>query len=328
MKIAVLDDYQDAVRSLKAYGKVAGHDVSVFRDAAADHATLANRLKDADAIVLNMQRTGLPAAVIDALPNLKVISQTGRNTAHIDVAAASRRGVVVSAGGAGAPSTVAELTWGLILASRRSIPQEVQALKEGRWQTTVGIRLAGKTLGIYSFGRIGSLVAAAGKAFGMRVVCWGRDSSIGKAKEAGYEIAPGRAEFFAAADVLSLHLLLNDATRGIVTAADLALMKPDALLVNTSRAQLIEPGALLAALRAGRPGFAALDVFENEPIATDDPLLKMPNVIATPHLGYVDSDVYENIYGAAFDQVLAFAEGKPINVINQEALAATGKKAG
>ena len=326
MKIAVLDDYQNAVRSLKAYERVASQDVVVFDDTAADVAALVARLKDADAVVLNMQRTRLPAAVIEALPNLKVISQTGRNTAHIDIDAASARGVVVSAGGAGAPSTVAELTWGLILASRRSIPQEVQALKQGRWQTTVGMRLAGKTLGIYAFGRIGSQVAAVGKAFGMRVVCLGRDGSTTRAKEAGYDIAETREAFFAEADVLSLHLLLNDGTRGIVTADDLARMKPDALLVNTSRAQLIAPGALVAALHKGRPGYAALDVFEQEPIAGNDPLLKMPNVIATPHLGYVDNEVYENIYAAAFDQILAFADGKPVNVVNEEALAAAGTK--
>lgn len=327
MKVAVLDDYQDAARGLKAFAKLDGHDVVVFRDTP-DAKTLASRLKDVDAVVLNMQRSRLPAAVIDALPNLKLISQTGRNTGHIDMDAASRRGIVVSAGGAGAPSTVAELTWGLILASRRSIPQEVQALKEGRWQTTVGQRVAGKTLGIYAFGRIGAPVAAVGKAFGMRVVCWGREGSLAKAKEAGFEVAANRAAFFAEADVLTLHLVLNDETRGIVTADDLALMKPDALLVNTSRGQLIAPGALLAALKAGRPGYAALDVFDTEPLPAGDPLLALPNVIATPHLGYVDAEVYESIYGAAFDQVAAFAAGKPINVVNQAALDAAGKAKG
>ena len=325
MKIAVLDDYQDAVRKLNAFEKIAGHDVVVFRDTTTDAAKLKERLKDVDAVVLNMQRSRLPAAVLEGLPKLKLISQTGRNTAHIDIAAASAKGVVVSAGGAGSPNVVSELTWGLILASRRSLPQEVKALKEGVWQTSVGTGLNGKTLGIYAFGRIGSLVAAVGKAFGMRVVCFGREGSTTKAKEAGYEVAASREAFFAEADVLSLHLLLNDATRGIVTADDLAHMEPDALLVNTSRAQLIAPGALVTALKKGRPGFAAVDVYEEEPVAANDPLLQMDNVIATPHIGYVEAAVYENIYGAAFDQVIAFADGKPINVINQEALDKAGK---
>lgn len=321
MKIAILDDYQNAVSGLAATAKIAGHDVRIVNRALSP-AELQSELTDAEALVLNMQRTKLPAEVIDALPNLRMISQTGRNTGHLDIAAASKRGIVVSAGGAGSPNVVAEFTWGLILASQRHIPAEVAALKSGRWQTTIGTGLSGKTLGIYAYGRIGALVAAVGKAFGMKVVAFGREGSTAKAREAGFEIAASREDFFANADVLTLHLLLNPETRGIVTAADLALMKPSALLVNTSRAELIAPGALAEALRQGRPGFAAVDVFEQEPTPADNPLLSLPNVIATPHLGYVEAKVYENLYSAAFDQVLAFADGKPINVVNEDALKA------
>lgn len=319
MKIAVLDDYQDIVRKLKAFEKTAGHDVVVFHDTTTDPETLRRRLAHVDAVVLNAQRTTLPGAVISA-SNLKLIVQAGRNTSHIDVAAASAKGVAVSVVGAGSPSAVAELNWALILASRRNILQEVKALRQGRWQTTIGLGLAGKTLGIYALGRIGSLVATVGKAFGMRVVCWGREGSLARARQAGYEVSATREAFFVEADVLSLHLPLNDETRGIITAADLARMRPDALLVNTGRAKLIAPGALAAALGKGRPGFAALDVFEEEPIVGEHPLVAMSNVIATPHVGYVVRDVYEDLYGKAFEEMLAFHEGRPINAVNQDAL--------
>ncbi|HEY4171000.1 MAG TPA: D-2-hydroxyacid dehydrogenase family protein [Reyranella sp.] len=322
MKIAVLDDYQNAVKSLAATQKLAGHEVTSIDHALSGEA-LTRELVDVDAVVLNMQRTKMPADVINALPKLKFISQTGKNAGHLDLAAATARGIVVSAGGAGSPAAVSELTWGLILSSFRHIPDEVAALKGGRWQTTVGTGLTGKTLGVYAYGRIGSLVANVGSAFGMKVLVWGREMSTAKAREAGYEAASSREAFFAEADVVTLHLALNAETKGIVTAEDLGRMKPTALLVNTSRAELVAPGALVEALKRGRPGFAALDVFEQEPIAKSDPLLSMPNVIATPHLGYVEAKVYDNIYGAAFDQVAAFAAGAPINVLNPDAV---GKK--
>ena len=324
MKIAVIDDYQDAFRTLKCYAKLKGHDVIVYNDTEKDPAGLADRLKDAEAVLLTQQRSRFPSAVIERLPKLKVISQTGRATAHIDVEACTRHGVVVLAGGPGRSHTTAELTWGLILAALRHIPYEVKRLREGHWQSTIGTAVQGKTLGIYAFGKIGSMVANVGRAFGARVVCWGREGSTTHAREAGYEVAASCESFFGESDIVSLHLPLNKETRGIVTCKDLGLMKPTALIVNTSRAGIIAEGALADALKAGRPGFAAVDVFEDEPvIGAAHPLLKMDNAICTPHLGYVERDSYESYYDAAVEQIVAYAEGKPINVVNPEAL---GKK--
>lgn len=324
MKIAVIDDYQDAFRTLKCYAKLKGHDVMVYNDTEKDPVRLADRLQAAEAVLLTQQRSRFPSAVIERLPKLKVISQTGRATAHIDVEACTRHGILVSAGGAGRPHTTAELTWGLILAALRHIPYEVKRLREGHWQSTIGTAVQGKTLGIYALGKIGSLVAGVGRAFGARVICWGREGSTTRAREAGYEVAAGRESFFRESDIVSLHLPLTKETRGIVTRKDLDLMKPTALIVNTSRAGLIAEGALADALKAGRPGFAAVDVFEDEPVVgAAHPLLKMDNAICTPHLGYVERDSYESYYGDAVEQIVAYAEGKPINVVNPETL---GKK--
>ncbi|OGA52694.1 MAG: 3-phosphoglycerate dehydrogenase [Betaproteobacteria bacterium RIFCSPLOWO2_12_FULL_62_58] len=324
MKIAVIDDYQDAFRKLQCFPRLKGHDVIVYHDTEKDPARLAERLKDADAVLLTQQRSPFPRAVVESLPKLKLISQTGRNAGHIDVVACTEKGVVVSAGGAGNPSPTAELTWGLILSALRHIPHEVERLKQGQWQSTVGTGVSGKTLGIYAFGKIGSLVAKVGKAFGMNVVCWGREGSTARAREAGFEVAASREAFFESADVLCIHLPLNKETRGIVTAADLARMKPTALFVNTSRAPIIAAGALVEALKKGRPGFAAVDVYEEEPVlGASHPLIKMDNVICTPHLGYVEQRTYEAYFGTAVDQILAFAAGKPINVLNPEALKKT-----
>ncbi|MFN7087787.1 MAG: D-2-hydroxyacid dehydrogenase family protein [Burkholderiales bacterium] len=321
MKIAVIDDYQDAFRNLDCYARLKDHEVVVFHDTEKDVAKLAERLKDAEALILTQQRTPFPRALAEKLPKLKLISQTGRNVGHIDLAACSERGIVVSAGGAGIPNPTAELAWGLILACLRRIPQEVQRMKEGKWQGSVGVSVAGKTLGVYAYGRIGSIVARAGKAFDMKVVCWGREGSTARAREAGFEVAASREAFFEQADVVSLHIPLNRETRGIVTAQDLARMKPTALIVNTSRAQLIAEGALVAALEKGRPGFAAVDVYEDEPVlGGNHPLLGMDNVICTPHLGYVEKGTYEAYFGAAIDQILAYAAGKPVNVLNPEVL--------
>jgi D-3-phosphoglycerate dehydrogenase len=321
MKIAVIDDYQDAFRTLKCYSKLSSHEVIVYNDTEKDPVRLADRLKAADAVVLTQQRSRFPRAVIERLPKLRLISQTGRATAHIDVAACTQRGIAVSAGGSGNPVATAELTWALILGALRHIPYEVKQLKEGHWQSTLGTAVKGKTLGIYAFGRIGSLVANVGQAFGARVVCWGREGSTGRARQAGYEIAQNREAFFAEADILSLHIPLNNETRGIVTREDLSRMKPTALFVNTSRAGLVAEGALVETLKAGRPGFAAVDVYEDEPvIGADHPLLKMDNVTCTPHLGYVEKDTYEEYYDVVVEQILAFAAGKPINIVNPEAL--------
>jgi D-3-phosphoglycerate dehydrogenase / 2-oxoglutarate reductase len=321
MKIAVIDDYQDAFRTLKCYAKLKGHDVIVYTDTEKDPARLADRLKDIEAVLLTQQRSRFPSAVTERLPNLKLISQTGRATAHIDVEACTRHGILVSAGGAGRPHTTAELTWGLILAALRHIPYEVNRLKAGYWQSTIGTAVQGKSLGIYAFGKIGSMVAAVGRAFGVRVVCWGREGSTARARAAGYEIAVSRESFFAESDIVSLHLPLTKETRGIVTRNDLDVMKRTALIINTSRAGLIAEGALAEALKTGRPGFAAVDVFEDEPvIGAAHPLLKMDNALCTPHLGYVESDSYESYYDTAVDQIVAYAQGKPISVVNPEAL--------
>jgi D-3-phosphoglycerate dehydrogenase len=269
----------------------------------------------------------LSREIIESLPELCFVSQTGRNTYHLDIAACTEHHVVVSASGSsggssGSPfSTTAELTWGLILASLRHIPYEVTQLKQGHWQTTVGTRLAGRTLGIYAFGHIGAAVARVGKAFGMHVVCWGREGSTARARAEGFEIAANREAFFESADIVSLHLPSNAETHGIVKADDLARMKPSALLVNTSRAPIIAEGALVAALQQGRPGFAAVDVYESEPVVdANHPLLHMSNALCTPHLGYAERDGYEALYNSAVDQLLAFAAGQPINVVNPEAV--------
>ena len=321
MRIAVLDDYADAFRAASAFARLGDHEVTVFRDTVKDPDTLVARLADMDAVVLTQQRSPFPAAVVERLPRLRFVSQTGRNTGHVAIEACTARGVLVSAGGAGGPDATAELAWALILASLRHIPEEVQRLREGHWQGSVGTGLKGKVLGIYAYGRIGSIVARVGRAFGMRVVCWGREGSLERARRDGHEVAAGRGDFFGEADVLSLHIALNDATRGLVTAADLALMKPSALLVNTSRAQIMEAGALAAALRQGRPGFAAVDVYEEEPVlGAAHPLIGMPNALCTPHLGYAERGVYEALYETAVDQILAFAAGTPVNMVNPAAL--------
>lgn len=321
MRIAVIDDYQDAFKILKCFPKLTGHEVVVYTDPETDLAKMAARLRDAEAVVLTQQRTSFPRALIEKLPKLKVIGQTGRAATHIDLAACTERGVLVCAGGAGNPHATAELTWGLILSALRKLPFEIGRLKEGNWQSTLGVGVHGKTLGIYAYGKIGSIVAAAGKAFGARVVCWGRAGSTGRARAAGFEIAPSREQFFAEADILSLHLPLNNDTRGIVTAADLGRMKPTALIVNASRAGLISDGSLVAALRAGRPGMAAVDVYEKEPVlGADHPLLKLENATCTPHLGYVTRESYEEYYAVVVDDLVNFAAGKPTNMLNPEAL--------
>lgn len=316
MKIAILDDYQDAVRSLHCFGKLAGHEVTVWHDHVEDVDLLAERLAETEVLVLIRERTPVGADLVARLPRLKLISQHGV-TPHIDLAACSRHGVLVSAGQYGRPSyATAEFTWGLILGALRHIPQEVAQLKAGRWQTTMGDVLHGRTLGIFGYGRIGALLAGYGRAFGMRVLVWGRATTLDKARADGYDTAGSQRALFEAADVLTLHVRLNAQTRGIVSANDLACMKPDALLVNTSRAELIEPGALVAALREGRPGRAAVDVYEQEPLPPDDPLLALDNALCTPHLGYVERDAYEFGFGKVFDQILAYAAGRPEHIVN------------
>jgi len=322
MKISILDDYFDTLRGLPCFAKLSGHDVTIWNDHVQETGALAERLQDAEALVLIRERTKITAPLLERLPNLRLISQRSVYP-HIDVAACTRLGVIVSSNlHADAPSyAAAELTWGLILAAARQIPQQMAALKAGTWQIGVGDTLRDKTLGIYGYGRIGRVVAGYGQAFGMKILVWGREASLTQAQADGHTAARGKAEFFEASDVISLHMRLVEATRGIVTAEDLARMKPTALLVNTSRTPLIEPNALVAALRAGRPGMAAVDVFEDEPLRDPShPLLNMENVVCTPHIGYVTRDEYEIQFSDIFDQIVAYAAGAPINVINPDAL--------
>ncbi|MGA7983673.1 MAG: D-2-hydroxyacid dehydrogenase family protein [Burkholderiales bacterium] len=324
MKISILDDYHDTVRTLGCFRKLEGHEVTIWNDHLQDADALAARLRDTEALVLIRERTEIRAPLIERLGRLRLISQRSVYP-HIDIDACTRRGIVVSSSQhPGTPSyAAAELTWALVLAAMRQIPQQMAALKAGQWQTGVGLGLRGKILGIYGYGRIGSTVASYGKAFGMKVLVWAREHSLERARADGWSAAPSKEAFFSACDVLSLHMRLVDATRGVVTAADLARMKPSALLVNTSRAPLIEPGALLAALRAGRPGMAAVDVYEKEPVLDPDyPLFALDNVVCTPHIGYVTRDEYEIQFSDIFDQILAYTAGAPINVVNPGALKA------
>ena len=323
MKIVVLDDYADVFRKSADFARLGGHEVVIYNDTEKDTARLAARIGDAEAVIATQERTVFPRELIEKLPRLKLIAQTGSHRHHFDREACAEKGILVCTASSGTKAwSTAELTWGLIIAALRHLPYEVQRLKEGHWQSTVGTELYGKTLGVYGLGRIGAMVAAVGKAFGMTVSVWGREGSQQSARELGYSVPETREAFFAGADVLTLHLFANDATRGIVKAADLAQMKPTALLVNTSRMRLIEDGALVAALKQGRPGFAAVDVYEDEPVlGARHPLLDMPNALCTPHLGYAVAEKYQGFYRSAVDNILAFASGKPTNVYNEEALA-------
>ncbi len=329
MNITILDDYFDTVRTLACFRKLDGHDVTVWNDHVQDTDALAARLKDTDGLVLIRERTKIQAPLLERLARLKLISQRSVYP-HIDIDACTRLGVIVSSSQhAGTPSyATVELIWALILAAARQLPQQMASLKAGNWQIGVGTSLRGKTLGVFSYGRIGAAVAHVGKTFGMNVIAWGREESLARARADGYATAPSKAEFFASCDVISLHLRLVTATRHIVKAQDLARMKPSAILVNTSRAPLIEPGALAAALRAGQPGYAAVDVYEDEPMRDPGfPLLQFEQVVATPHIGYVTREEYEMQFTDIFDQILAYAAGKPINVVNPDVLTATKRRA-
>ena len=331
MNIVILDDYQDAVRKLACAVKLEAYQAKVYTNTVKGLGQLAIRLKDADVIVLNRERTHLPRALIEKLPKLKLIAQSGRVGPHIDVNACTECGVAV-AEGTGSPVAPAELTWALIMAAARRLPQYIGNLKHGAWQQSglktgamppnfcLGTVLKGRTLGIWGYGRIGQLVAGYGKAFGMRVLIWGRAPSRERAVLDGYEVTSTREELFEQSDVLSLHLRLAEDNHSIVKLEDLSRMKPTALLVNTSRAELIEPDALISALNRGRPGMAAVDVFESEPILQGHALLRLENCICTPHIGYVEQDSYELYFGAAFDNVINFIKGRPTNIVNPGAL--------
>ena len=323
IRVSILDDYFDTLHTLPCFAKLAPFDVAIWNDHVEDVDVLAERLKDSDVLVLIRERTKIDARLLARLNNLRLISQRSVYP-HIDVDACTRKGVIVSSNQhADTPSyAAAELTWALVLAAMRQIPEQVAALRRGAWQVGVGATLRGKTLGIYGYGRIGKVVAGYGKAFGMNVIVWAREAARARAREDGYGVARSKEAFFSECDVISLHMRLVEATRGIVTAVDLGRMKPTALLVNSSRAGLIAPGALVEALRAGRPGMAAVDVFEEEPLTDPShPLLVMTNVVCTPHIGYVTRDEYDLQFSDIFDQVLAYAAGTPIHVVNPESVA-------
>ncbi len=327
MKISILDDYFDTLRTLPCFEKLEGHEVEAWNDHVQDTDVLAARLRDTECLVLIRERTKIQAPLLDKLPKLRLISQRSVYP-HIDIAACTRLGIVVSSSQhAGVPCyAAAELTWALILAAARQLPQQMVALKAGKWQTSVGTTLRDKRLGIFGYGRIGATVAGYGKAFGMHVVAWAREESLARARLDGHAVARSKAEFFETCDVVSLHMRLVPATRHIVKAEDLARMKPEAILVNTSRAPLVEPGALVAALATGRPGYAAVDVFEDEPIRDPDfPLFAFERAVVTPHIGYVTREEYETQFIDIFDQIVAFAAGRPINVVNPDVLTAAAR---
>jgi D-3-phosphoglycerate dehydrogenase len=328
MKVTILDDYFDTLRTLPSFARLHGHEVEIWTDHVQDIDRLAERLKDTEVLVLIRERTQIRAPLLERLTNLRLISQRSVYP-HIDIDACTARGIIVSSDQhPGTPAyAAAELTWGLVLAAVRQIPQQMRSLQSGHWQMAVGSTLRGKILGIHGYGRIGQVVAGYGHAFGMRVLVWSRASSQQRALADGYEVATTQRAFYESCDVVSLHLRLVAETRGIVSESDLRSMKPTALLVNTSRAGLVEAGALIRALRAGRPGMAAVDVFEAEPLRDPaDPLLTMRNVVCTPHIGYVTRDEFDLQFSDVFDQILAYAAGAPINVVNPAVL--DGRQAG
>ena len=331
MNIIILDDYQDAVRKLRCASRLEALSAKVFTNTVKGIGQLSVRLRDADVLVLIRERTHFPRQLLEKLPRLKLISQTGRIGPHVDVETCTRLGIAV-AEGASSPVAPAELTWALIMASMRRLPQYIGNLKHGAWQQSglraasmppnfgIGSVLHGKTLGIWGFGRIGQLVAGYGRAFGMQVVVWGSDASRERAAAAGYATADDKDALFDGADVLSVHLRLVPETRSVITLDDLSRMKRSALFVNTSRAELVADNALVTALNRGRPGMAAIDVFESEPILQGTPLLRLENAVCTPHIGYVELDNYETLFGAAFDNVVNFIEGRPTGLVNPDAL--------
>lgn len=319
MKIFIPEDYQGAVQKLQCVQLLAKYDLHIYNDHI-EPSALAQKMAQAEVLVLIRERLKVNETLLSMLPNLKLISQTGRISSHIDIAACNRFKVAV-AEGKGSPVAPAELTWALILNGMRLLPQAIDDMKRGRWQTTIGDCLSGKHIGIWGYGKIGRIIAGYAKAFGMHVLIWGSDSSKANAALDGYAVAENKEHFFETADVLTLHLRLSASTAGVVTATDLSRMKTTSLLVNTSRAELIEPGALITALKSGRPGRAAVDVYENEPFFTSDhPLLRMKNVICTPHLGYVERQAYELYFRIAFENIVQFASGHPVNIVNPEAL--------
>jgi len=319
MKILIPEDYQNAVSRLRCMDILKSHSVEIVGETSQKPKVYRQLLSETEVLVLIRERTKITEKFLTYCPNLKLISQTGKVTGHIDIEACTVRGIAI-AEGIGSPVAPAELTWALIMNATRLLPQAINAMKDGRWQTNIGNAIKGQSIGIWSYGRIGQLVSRYARAFEANVIVWGSEKSRDLAYKDGFSVASGKEEFLQNNDILSLHLKLTEETRGIITENDFSLMKPESIFVNTSRAELVQKGALLAALHNGRPGFAALDVFEKEPISPEDPLLKLSNVLCTPHLGYVELNSYESYFSAAFNNVIAFCSGSPVNILNPEVL--------
>jgi D-3-phosphoglycerate dehydrogenase / 2-oxoglutarate reductase len=319
MKIAIPDDYQDMVDRLECFSLIRHHDVTRHREPARDLAQLVERLRDADVVVSIRERVEFSRALLERLPKLKLIALVGRNSSMIDFTACTELGIPVATGQSNSPVAPAELTLALIVAARRNVALEAGRMKRGEWPCTLSHRLRGSTLGIFGLGAIGQLVAEGGRGLGMNILVWGQKASLEKAAAAGYAAAASKEELFERSDVLSLHVRLTRDTRGIVGPGDLARMKPTALVVNTARAEIIQPGALLDALRNGRPGYAAVDVYEQEPIVDGNhPFLSMPNVLCTPHLGWAEWTNFELYFREAFEQIAAFEKGLPMRLRNPD----------
>ncbi|UUC45624.1 D-2-hydroxyacid dehydrogenase family protein [Flavobacterium cerinum] len=316
MKIIIPDDYQNTVRQLNCFKLIADQDVTIYNDTVKDIDALAERFADAEILILIRERTEITEALLNRLPKLKLISQTGKISNHLDLNACTRHNVAV-AEGIGSPIAPAELTWTLIMNAVRKLPQAIQAMQNGLWQTNIGSTIHGKTIGIWGYGKIGQKIALYAKAFGANVLVWGSENSRNQALKDGHSAAESKSFFFRNSDIVTLHLRLNESTHEIVKESDLLMMKPNAIIVNTSRAELIQKNALINSLQQGRPGFAAVDVYESEPITDIHyPLLQMPNVICTPHLGYVEQNSYELYFEYAFKNIIAFINHNPINIAN------------
>jgi len=317
MKIVIPDDYQDMVDQLPCFSLIRHHDVKRYREPARDLNELVERLKDADVVVSIRERVEFSRALLERLPKLKLIALVGRNSQMIDFPAATELGIPISTGESNSPVAPAELTLALIVASRRNVALEAERMRAGKWPCTLSHRIRGSTLGIFGLGHIGALVAAGGKGLGMNVLVWGQKNSLEKAAAAGYEAAKNKADLIERADVLSVSVRLRPETRGIVGPEDLARMKPTALFVNVARAELVAPGALLDALKKGRPGYAAMDVYEEEPITGGNhPYLKMDNVLCTPHLGWAEWDNFELYFRECFEQIVRFEKGEEMRLGN------------
>ncbi len=320
MKITILDDYQNAIETLQCYGILKGQNVEILHETEKDPCRLASHIADTEILILTRERTEITDGLLSKLPNLKLISQTGKISNHLNLNACTRHHVAV-AEGVGSPIAPAELAWALLMNTVRQIPQAIEGMKSGNWQINIGTTIYGKTIGIWGYGKIGQKIAQYAKVFGAKIIVWGSENSRKKAVEDGYEQSETKEHFFKNADIITLHLRLTDKTHGIVNKTDLLSMKENSVLINTARAELIEKGGLQNVLKSGKNIFIGVDVYENEPIYDKNfELLKMKNVVCTPHLGYVEKNGYELYFGKAFENVINFINGNPSNIANPEAL--------